>query len=387
VTIIAALIAAIAALPCLYLGGLGMLALLPYRRATTTEGLPRKTFAVIIPAHNEAPRIAGAVNSVLSQHGHQDVLVIVVADNCTDGTAAIAACAGAAVVERASTTEVGKGYALAAGLEKLPTAVDVVGFMDGDCTMSPNLLSLVEQDIGAGAHAVQCRYEMHSAGDSLSALVRTFALSLVHVVRPLAKERIGASAGLKGSGMFFDRRLIDETGWTAHGLAEDIEQHIEILKAGYRVTYEHDAIVTGDAPQRLADAGTQHERWEAGRLLAARTRGIPLLSIGVQTRSIATTDAAIELLMPPLSIVGVALVTASAFALFIRGSLAIAACLIGWAGLLAYLGAGATRSGLAPASIAKAAVFAPAYVIWKVVVYVRAIVPRPREWNPTRRDS
>ena len=60
--------------------------------------------------------------------------LLVVADNCTDHTAAVARAAGAEVLERRDAERRGKGYALAAGVDTLRAGPpDVVVIVDADC--------------------------------------------------------------------------------------------------------------------------------------------------------------------------------------------------------------------------------------------------------------
>src|ERR1700722_4751052 len=85
--------------------------------AVTRRDIPRppegerRPIAVLMPAHNESSVIASAIRSVLPQLVAQDRLVVV-ADNCSDDTAAIAATEGAEVVVRTDFARRGKGYAL-----------------------------------------------------------------------------------------------------------------------------------------------------------------------------------------------------------------------------------------------------------------------------------
>src|SRR4029079_12789273 len=67
--------------------------------------------AVVIPAHDEADRIANTVARVKEQVT-DDSQVIVIADNCSDATAANALAAGAVVWQRNDPDRRGKGYAL-----------------------------------------------------------------------------------------------------------------------------------------------------------------------------------------------------------------------------------------------------------------------------------
>ena len=60
--------------------------------------------------------------------------LLVVADNCSDDTAALARTAGAEVVERSNAQQRGKGYALDFGVRHLASAApDVMIIVDADC--------------------------------------------------------------------------------------------------------------------------------------------------------------------------------------------------------------------------------------------------------------
>ncbi len=70
-------------------------------------------FAALICARNEKEVIYEIVTSLEKQKYPKNLLdVYVLADNCTDNTAALAKKAGAIVYERENTQQVGKGYAL-----------------------------------------------------------------------------------------------------------------------------------------------------------------------------------------------------------------------------------------------------------------------------------
>src|SRR5436853_418709 len=60
-------------------------------------GIPSHTTAVLIPAHNEGAGTLPTIGDVRAQLAPGD-RIVVVADNCTDDTAAIAQAAGAEVI-------------------------------------------------------------------------------------------------------------------------------------------------------------------------------------------------------------------------------------------------------------------------------------------------
>src|SRR5262252_6396123 len=102
------------------------------------RGGRRPKVSVIIPAHNESASIAKTIAAIKPQLTTLDRLVVV-ADNCSDDTAKIAALEGAEVIERHDPDRVGKGYALDCGIQFVGRsgAPEVVIFVDADCELAP----------------------------------------------------------------------------------------------------------------------------------------------------------------------------------------------------------------------------------------------------------
>ena len=101
--------------------------------------------AAIIPAHNEAARIADTVRAIQATHAFDDILVV--DDGSDDSTAACAREAGARVMQLASN--VGKGRALARGLTTVDA--DVVAFIDGDLGESASIAADLVAPVRDGA--------------------------------------------------------------------------------------------------------------------------------------------------------------------------------------------------------------------------------------------
>src|SRR5258708_26989340 len=123
---------------------LAVLALLSRGRGHPPDaaGTPSK-FDVVVPAHNEANGIAATVKDLLSvDYPSAMRRVLVVADNCSDDTASVAAVAGATVLERNDTSRRGKGYALAHAFERSMSegSADAIVVVDADTKVTPNLL-------------------------------------------------------------------------------------------------------------------------------------------------------------------------------------------------------------------------------------------------------
>src|SRR5438132_576685 len=88
------------------------------RRSAAADRSPR--IVALVPAHDEEQGICTTVASLRAQVGADDHFeVLVIADNCTDATAARAQAAGAVVWIRDVPGMRGKGHALAWGIERL----------------------------------------------------------------------------------------------------------------------------------------------------------------------------------------------------------------------------------------------------------------------------
>lgn len=371
-----------------YLLTLTAAALLPRRRPTIEPASVLPRFDLLAPAHNEAatlPRLLASVAAL--DYPPSKFQLHVVADNCTDATAAVARAAGAVVYERVDPARVGKGYALTYGLSQILAREgrdnDGVVIIDADSEVAPDFLRVLARYLQGGAQAIQAYYSVQNAGASDVAMLRYVALCLYHYLRPLGRARLGLSAGLRGNGMAFSR-AVAAAGWDAFGLTEDIEQHFRLLERGVHVAFAPEAVVRAEMPVTFGAAASQNSRWERGRLAALAVEVPRLLRLAVRRRDPSALDAAFEQLVPPLSICVAAALAATLAGAAGRSRRLLAAGLFGGVGQLAYVFIGLRLAG-APAGAASALATAPRYVLWKGAVWVRAAVRPPDRWQRTAR--
>jgi cellulose synthase/poly-beta-1,6-N-acetylglucosamine synthase-like glycosyltransferase len=99
------------------------------------------TITVLIPAHNEEVALPATLASLFAQSQPPD-RIIVVADNCTDGTVFIARQAGVDVFESVDNAKKKAGALNQALVEVLPGQADndIVMVMDADTTIDPGFL-------------------------------------------------------------------------------------------------------------------------------------------------------------------------------------------------------------------------------------------------------
>jgi hypothetical protein len=138
-------------------------------------------------------------------------------------------------------------------------------------------------------------------------------------------------------------------------------------------------------PLTLAAAYSQNVRWEAGRLATVRGDVVRLLRDGLMARDPVLVDAAIEQLVPPLS-VAVAVAAACALVGVVTANVAAAALgVFAMAGLIVHVFSG-LMAVRAPATVYRALLLTPAYIVWKVILYARAtLTPAGQAWVRTER--
>lgn len=366
------------------------------REAPRTETLapPRLRFALVVPAHDEATGLGATLES-LHALDYPPALrrVVVVADNCTDATAAVALAAGAEVLVREDPEHRGKGYALAhafAALEREDTT-DAVVVVDADTTASPGLLRAFARRFEGGAHAVQASYGVRNPEASWRTRILVIALALFHLLRSLGRERLGLSAGLRGNGMGFTREVLREVPQRAFSLVEDVEYGVALGEAGYRVHFVPEAEVRGDMASGEGASRTQRRRWEQGRKALARSLAPRLFHLALRTRSPMLFDLAMDLVVPPLaSLVLVTLLggAAALVLLALGGALWPATPWLAAAALLtAYVARGWMLSGTGARGLFDLLVLAPGYVGWKLLLPLRKRTAPRGEWVRTEREA
>ena len=361
------------------------------RRRPTPPITCSPTFAVVVPAHDEAATIERLLMSLRAQDYPTDAYAVhVVADNCEDDTAARARAMGVWVHERHDLSLRGKGHALAWVIPRVRAGdppPDAWLFLDADSIVAPDLLGQLAATFARGADVVQARYEALPRPDSWTSEARRAAFTLINHVRPLGKRWFGGSAGLKGNGMAFTDDALRTVPWRASSLAEDVEQHLRLIARGYRVTYAPEARVWADMPTTLAAARSQNERWEAGRLALARQRGWAMLAYGIRHGNITALDAIIEQFVPPFAAL-IGLTLTGLLAAVLGRSRRLAGLLgLSLLGQACYTFVGLKVAGV-PRSTWLALARAPIYLLWKIGLYGRVVRGRgPREWVRTRRAS
>jgi cellulose synthase/poly-beta-1,6-N-acetylglucosamine synthase-like glycosyltransferase len=345
----------------------------------------------LIPAHNEETGIGETVTALLSELQPEDRL-IVVADNCSDRTVHAARARGAMVIERMDPVRRGKGFALDFGVRFLEQAPpEVVVLVDADCLVQPGTLDLLVRETQAQGRPIQAVYLLDqparaSPKDQLSG----FAFQFKNLVRPLGLHRLGMPSLLTGTGIALPWPVIRDASLASGNIVEDMQLGIDLAVNGHPPRLCAAAQVRGELPGGQGAAFTQRTRWEHGHLRTLFRQVPRLVRAAIRQRRLDLLGLALELSVPPLSMLFLLWATAFFCSLglwWFQGP-SLPALVLGTGGLAALLAIFAVwikfgREHLPLVSM----LAAPLYMLWKIPIYLAFAFRPQRAWVRTERNT
>lgn len=238
------------------------------------------TIVALVPAHNEEADITETVKS-LQRQTRPPERIVVVADNCTDATVALANSAGAEVIETIHNKHKKAGalnQALRAVMPYLQDS-DVVLAMDADSQLMPDFIEKGLLYLAYSPHrgAISGSYIARQDPSIVGLLQRVeYAQGLrtvhnrggrIHVLSGAAcmftVQAMRAVANLRGTAI-----LPGPRGWVYHeeSLTEDYELTLALKRIGYEPLNARDCRVITDVMTTWKDWSVQRVRWQHGTL-------------------------------------------------------------------------------------------------------------------------
>ncbi len=391
IEIVLYVLAGLLALPCAVLLVQCLFSLLPVRRCREAEAIERPSVGVLMPAHNEEGVIGETIRVVMNQLEAGDRL-LVVADNCSDGTAEVARRSGAEVVERFDHVKRGKGYALAFGREYLADdPPDVLMVIDADCHPDVGMVETVGRLAMVRGRAVQSVYEMEVPADpGVKDLVSGLAFTVRNRMRNGGLAWLGLPCILGGTGMAWPFGLVDGKRLATGDIVEDMRLGLDLALEGSAPMFCPYAKVTGYLPGEAEAKKTQRTRWEHGYLETMLRQAPKLFGHGLVRGNIGLIGLGFELMIPPLSLLvmgltaGVGLTLAGGLSgltgfgpAVVTGSAFLAVMVSVFLGWFKF-----ARHRLPFGALAAA----PIYLAWKAPIYLAFLFKREKSWVRTKRD-
>lgn len=350
---------------------------------------PSPTIVVLVPAHDEGSGIVSMLEAAIPLLPPK-ARILVVADNCTDDTAALARSVGAEVTERHDATRRGKGYALAHGREVLaadPPAVVIV--LDADCVAEPGALARLAHNAAITRRSVQASYLIQPCPTASPMIqISGFAFLVKNLVRQAGLARIGAPAVLTGSGMAFPWADFQTAPLATDDIVEDLAIGIALAHGGSSPCFDPAACIWTTSAGSGGTLG-QRTRWEHGFLATARRVTLPLLRDGLTRGRFDLLWLGLHVAVPPLALL-LALNGAVLFALTLgwaldasAAPLAINALLVALVALGVMLAWRCHGRGQVSAGTL---MLAPFYLLWKIPIYLRIVSGAETPWVRTDRS-
>jgi cellulose synthase/poly-beta-1,6-N-acetylglucosamine synthase-like glycosyltransferase len=267
---------------------------------------PNLRVAVLVPARNEAAAIATTLQDVKPQLLARDTL-LVVADNCTDDTAAVARQSGVEVAERHDLGKIGKGYALDWGLRRLEAEPpDIVVMVDADCRVAPGAIDQLVAVCSTTKRPVQALYLMtEPTGSTINHQIAEFAWRVKNWVRPLGLAGLNLPCQLMGAGMAFPWNVI-RTADLAHAwIVEDLKLGLELTASGHPPLFCPTAVVTSHFAASRRGTDIQRRRWEHGHIVTILRKTPSLLFRAISHGNTDLLALTLDLSVPPLSLLAI----------------------------------------------------------------------------------
>lgn len=338
---------------------------LAYREGTPVADAPRLRFLVLVPARDEASLLPETLPSMIAECRGDDRL-LVVADHCTDETAAVARQCGAEVLERTAGAPAGRAAARQAGLDHVRAWVwDAIVMIDADCLLAPGFLTACERGL-ASADVLQVRAEAER-GRGFFPSMTAAAFAIQGVVIPRGRERLGLAVRLRGAGMVMRRAVAERYAFRATGASEDLWYGLDLCLDGIRPRHLDSARLSERSARSRSAATAQRVRWEAGRMAAAR-EFVPRL---LRRHDRASLESAWYLLSPPLALAALSLAATGGLA-WLAGSAPLLGVAAGAGALLGLDVVVAMLEARVGARTWLALLAAPLYVAWKAWIQLLA---------------
>jgi poly-beta-1,6-N-acetyl-D-glucosamine synthase len=249
----------------------------PVRHSRRGPGPARRTIVALLPAWNEAGAIAHSIGCLRAQT-HPVDRIIVVANNCTDDTAEIAAAAGAEVMVMGPNQHKKAGalnYALERVLPQLGDD-DAVLVQDADSFLDPGFVAATNSKLRKGFGAAGGNFRGRAGGGLCGALQRN---EYARYARDTARKR-GDVLCITGVGTLFKvkalravadgirtGRLPDSKGGYIYSyatLTEDNWMTLALKHLGYRVVSPKTATMSTEVMLTWRELAVQRTRWKRG---------------------------------------------------------------------------------------------------------------------------
>jgi cellulose synthase/poly-beta-1,6-N-acetylglucosamine synthase-like glycosyltransferase len=262
--------------------------------------------------------------------------------------------------------------------------------VDADCLVSPGAIEKIARQAITYSRPVQATYLMTRPASLKSRdAVSLLAFTVKNLVRPVGLDCLGLPCLLTGTGMAFPWKVIQQVSLASGNIVEDMKLALDFVLSGHPPTFCLEAEVTGVLPQQAHAEKSQRTRWEHGHLQTMLTQVPHLIKASVQKRRFDLLAIALDLCIPPLSLLVILWlsVAGAALVLALLGGSQIPVFLLAIEGILIFSAVLAAWAKFAREDLPlKTLLSIPLYVLWKIPLYFAFLVKPQTKWVRTERD-
>lgn len=248
------------------------------------EQLPR--VSVQLPVHNEPAAVAEAIESLCALDWPQDRLEVIVLDDSTDETSAIAlqkvdglrqrGCK-VQILHRANRTGFKAGALQAAFVA---TEAEYIAIFDVDYRPEPSFIRESMSVLTADPHLafVQARLDFRNRDQNWLTRAQGIELDTHLAYEQAARNWAGIPLMFNGTCGIWRRSAIKEAGgWSSRSLGEDQDLSFRAFARGWRCRYLLTVSAGGELPYSLEDLISQRFRWSTAATQNLRVLPLRLL--------------------------------------------------------------------------------------------------------------
>lgn len=246
----------------------------------------------LVPSHNEQQCIGGCIAALQAQIRPPDTIVII-ADNCRDGTAGIAHARGAEVYETVGNTGK-KAGALNQVLRSLIHELDqddYVLVLDADSYLDPTFVSEALRFHSKGRYGgVGGNFRGRSGGGYIGWLQRN---EFARYQRDTGRLK-GKTLCLTGTAVIFKVRALRDVArsresfdiYSMANLTEDFEISVRLESLGWKIIAPKGCTLSTEVMETWGDLARQRLRWKRGAVETLIQYGLNSITLKHWTRQI-----------------------------------------------------------------------------------------------------
>ncbi len=231
-------------------------------------------FVLIVCAHNEGAVIANSLQEMLKLDYPKKLLkILVICDNCTDNTASLARQIAEikpgfiTVLERFDSFKKGKPHAVKYAIDYVNqhfNNFEAISIADADNIYDVDYFRVMNYHLNQGAEIIQGYLGVKNPDDSMTSRCGMYSYSATARVYFAARQNLGMSSTLGGTGFVVTRKALAEVGWDMYSLVEDFEFSTKAVIMGKKIDFAYDAITYDEKPTTMRVSLKQRTRWMQG---------------------------------------------------------------------------------------------------------------------------